>query len=43
MDSNRIQWHIPIIPALRRLMQEDSKFKANLGYIVRSCLKKKNK
>jgi hypothetical protein len=29
----------PGIPALRRLSQEDFKFKANLGYIVRWCLK----
>jgi hypothetical protein len=26
-------WPMPIIPALRRLRQEDHKFKANLGYI----------
>jgi hypothetical protein len=34
-------WHMPIIPALGRLKQEDHKFEASLGYIVRSCLKKK--
>lgn len=28
-----------VIPACRRLRQEDLKFKASLGYAVRSCLK----
>jgi hypothetical protein len=28
------------IPALRRLRWKDLEFKANLGYISRSCLKK---
>jgi hypothetical protein len=30
----------PVIPALRKLRQEDFKFKVTLGYIVRPCLKK---
>jgi hypothetical protein len=40
-------WHTPVIPALRRLRlrlklrQENHKFKASLGYTVRSCSKKK--
>jgi hypothetical protein len=32
---------MPIIPALRRLRQEDCKFKASLGYGGRLCLKNK--
>jgi hypothetical protein len=31
---------MPAIPALGRLRQEDYKFKANLGYRVKPCLKK---
>jgi hypothetical protein len=30
-----------VIPALGRLKQEEFKFKANLGYILRPCFKKK--
>jgi hypothetical protein len=37
-------WWTSVIPALRRLPQENLKFKASLGYIVGPCLKrKKNK
>jgi hypothetical protein len=35
--------HIPVIPALKRLRQEDHKFEASLGYTVRPCLKRASK
>jgi hypothetical protein len=34
---------MPVIPALRRLRQEDLECEAILGYIARLCLKKKKK
>jgi hypothetical protein len=40
--SSQTFWYIAVIPALRRLKQEDLKFEAILGYIVRSHLKKTN-
>jgi hypothetical protein len=35
--------HVSIIPALWKLRQEDLEFKASLGYIVSSSVKKKKK
>jgi hypothetical protein len=35
--------YTPVIPVLRRLRQENHEFMANLGYLGRSCLKKKKK
>jgi hypothetical protein len=32
-----------LIPALRKLRQEDKKLEDNLGYIARFCLKNKTK
>jgi hypothetical protein len=34
---------MPVIPALRRLRQEDHKSKTNLGCTARSCLKRERK
>jgi hypothetical protein len=50
---NWVWWHIPVIPALWRLKQEDcefkehlglyDKFKVSLGYIGRPCFKQISK
>jgi hypothetical protein len=34
---------MPVIPALRRLRQEDLKFEAGVGYTARPCHKKEEK
>jgi hypothetical protein len=34
-------WFMPIIPARRKLRQENCEFKASLGYTVITCLKKR--
>jgi hypothetical protein len=36
-------WHTPVIPALRRLREEEHEFEVRLGYIIRPNLKKKKK
>jgi hypothetical protein len=36
-------WSTPVIPALGRLRQEGHEFKASLDYLVRPCLKQKQK
>jgi hypothetical protein len=33
---------MPVIPALRRLRQENLEFEVSMKYMVRPCLKKKN-
>jgi hypothetical protein len=38
-EPGQAQWFTPVILTLRRLRQEDGKFKASLGYILRPCLK----
>jgi hypothetical protein len=40
---SQVWWYRSIIPVLRRLRQEDSKFKACLDYIARFCRKKKKR
>jgi hypothetical protein len=36
-------WRTTVIPALRKLRQKECKLEVSLGYIGRSCLKKKKK
>jgi hypothetical protein len=38
--TSQAWWYLPVIPALRRLTQENPKFGVSLGYIVKPCLKK---
>jgi hypothetical protein len=38
-----VWWHTSLIPAIGKLRQEGHNFKANLGYIMRTCLKRKKK
>jgi hypothetical protein len=38
-----VWWYTPVVPALRKLKQEEQKFEASLGYISLSQKKKKKK
>jgi hypothetical protein len=38
--ENRARHYTPVIPALRKLRQEDHKFEASLDYILRLCFQK---
>jgi hypothetical protein len=40
--DSHVWWHVPIIPALMRPRQEDHEFEANMRYMLRTCLKRKN-
>jgi hypothetical protein len=42
-EINRAWWGMSIIPAPKKYRQEDCKLEASLGYILRSCVKKKKK
>jgi hypothetical protein len=35
--------YTPVIPALRRLRQEDHEFQTTLGYIARPCLRRRRR
>jgi hypothetical protein len=47
MENMHMAWHggtrLSVISTLRKLRQEDHKFKASLGYRARPCLKIKTK
>jgi hypothetical protein len=36
-------WHMLAIPVFGRLRQDDQEFQASLGYLIRTCLKKRRK
>jgi hypothetical protein len=35
---SQVWWFMPVIPVAGKLKQENHKFKAILGYIVRPCI-----
>lgn len=39
---DQIHWHTPMIPLFKRLLKEDQKYQASLGYIARPLLEKQN-
>lgn len=39
MFSSHACWHIPTIPAVRKMKQEDRMFKVSLDYRTIACLK----
>jgi hypothetical protein len=41
--ESQIRWHIPTVPALRRLRQKDRKFEASLGFNTETVSKKKKR
>jgi hypothetical protein len=43
LTEGQVWWHAPVIPALRRLMQEDCRFKASLSYVSRLYFQTNNK
>lgn len=36
-DPSEVWWHVPVIPVLRWLRQEDQMFEASLDYLVKPC------
>jgi hypothetical protein len=41
--KNQVWWSTPVIPALRRLRQEDNEFEDSLGYTKTICQKTNTK
>jgi hypothetical protein len=43
MSLNQVWWYMPVIPALRRLRQEESQVQGQPGLHSKTRLKKQNK